>query len=156
MALLSIIKQYFSNIFRVDKDGNLVDVEPSQSVLSQLKEKEELKTILAKTRGRGSRTDSVMERPPWRPGGHSGAPSRAYSRASTYIDDLGNKIDSKMIKERKAKAKKSARRGSKFDFGPSPARYNTKILVIFFRLTLRLEISTLEILRFYQNVNFEQ
>ena len=79
-----------------------------------------------KTSGKGragSRSDSVTEKRPWRAG--SVSQSRAYSRTSTFIDEQGNKIDSKMIKranELKAKGK-SGRRKSRFDFGPAPDRY---------------------------------
>ena len=54
---------------------------------------------------------NLGNRPPWRPGGSitADARSRAMSRTSTYVDDQGNRITSKMIKERKAKSRKGRR-----------------------------------------------
>ena len=113
----------------MDSDGNLVEMEATESVLSQMKRKEEQKAKEAKSRRNrtGSRADSVSEtRPPWRAGSVAdNASHRAFSRASTYIDEHGNKITSTMIKKRRDKEKKSrgARRKSKFEFAPSEQKF---------------------------------
>ena len=57
---------------------------------------------------------NLNNRPPWRAGAPSAeARSRALSRTSTYIDEQGNKITSKMIRERN-KSRKGGRRSSTF------------------------------------------
>ena len=57
---------------------------------------------------------NLANRPPWRAGAPSAeARSRALSRTSTYIDEQGNKITSKMIRERN-KSRKGGRRSSTF------------------------------------------